>query len=164
MPSLEGGHQLSAFGILTPASGLSFPKERVLPEEIRIDRVLGSSFVCRHDCTPWTIKVFTRLASHGVHLDSRTSNWGLHVCFGAESDSIPFLPSELQDIAVSSYAMRPFYCVPVADMMPMEMQYRDTNDLNHYTGTGLHATRNTSTILCKLGASEIDMSLSLFRF
>jgi len=55
---------LSAFGILTPASGFSFPKERVLPEEVRIDRVLGSSFVCRHDCTAWTIKVFTRLASY----------------------------------------------------------------------------------------------------
>jgi hypothetical protein len=36
-------------------------EERVLPEEVRIDRVLGSSFVCRHDCTPWTIKVLTRL-------------------------------------------------------------------------------------------------------
>jgi len=35
---------LSAFGIMTPASGFSFPKERVLPEEVRIDRVLGSSF------------------------------------------------------------------------------------------------------------------------
>ncbi|ETO66221.1 hypothetical protein F444_16534, partial [Phytophthora nicotianae P1976] len=60
----------------------------------------------------------------------------LFVCFGDESDSVPFNLNELQDLAVRSYALRPCHRAPVADVMGPEMRQRHLVALNNFTGSG----------------------------
>ncbi|KUF79213.1 hypothetical protein AM587_10001168 [Phytophthora nicotianae] len=82
----------------------------------------------------------------------------LFVCFGDESDSVPFNPNELQDLAVPSYALRPCHRAPVADVMGAEMRQRHLVALNNFTGSGSRASRNSSSILRKIDAPDIDES------
>ncbi|ETN14854.1 hypothetical protein PPTG_22021 [Phytophthora nicotianae INRA-310] len=82
----------------------------------------------------------------------------LFVCFGDESDSVPFNPNELQDLAVPSYALRPCHRAPVADVMGAEMRQRYLVALNNFAGSGSRASRNSSSILRKIDAPDIDES------
>ncbi|OWZ10482.1 LOW QUALITY PROTEIN: Cleavage induced protein [Phytophthora megakarya] len=80
----------------------------------------------------------------------------LSVCFGDESDIIQFNPSEVQDVAIPSYALRPCHGASLADVMPAEMRQRHTSALDHFKGLGARATRNSATILRKLDAPVVD--------
>ncbi|OWZ00047.1 hypothetical protein PHMEG_00028848 [Phytophthora megakarya] len=82
----------------------------------------------------------------------------LFVCFGEESSTWVFNSLELQDLTIPSYALRPCYNVPVADLMPAEMRQRHSDAFDHFSGSGLRATRNSATILRRLSAPELDES------
>ncbi|KAG2925779.1 hypothetical protein PC116_g18542 [Phytophthora cactorum] len=85
----------------------------------------------------------------------------LFVCFGDESTSWTFNPTEVQDLAVPSYGLRPCFPVPVVDVMPTEMRQRHSDALTHFTSSGSRATRNSSAILRRLSAPKVDESQSV---
>ncbi|KAE8902439.1 hypothetical protein PF005_g23199 [Phytophthora fragariae] len=111
------------------------------------------SCVCVARLLPGSAKVW----SYGVVTDYTWNGRGLlHVCFGADSSSIEFNTSELQVLPLPVYALRPCAGVPVLTLMGAEMRSRHGAVLDHFNGTGCRASRNSASILRKVGVAPVD--------
>ncbi|KAE8966835.1 hypothetical protein PR002_g28247 [Phytophthora rubi] len=110
------------------------------------------SYVCVARLHPGSAKVW----SYGVVTDYTWNGRGLvHVCFGADSSSIEFNTSELQVLPLPVYTLRRCAGVPVLTLMGAEMRSRHGAVLDHFNGTGCRASRNSTSILRKVGAAPV---------
>ena len=78
------------------------------------------------------------------------------VTFPDGDDVIDFKESRMQDLEVETYAMRPCHGVTTAELMVQEMKARHKIVHDLFGGQGKGATRNSSTILRKVGMPPID--------
>ncbi|KAJ8563900.1 hypothetical protein ON010_g7447 [Phytophthora cinnamomi] len=142
----------------------SCPRTDVQGQTVRsVEAASGiGTYVGNCGCVARLLPGSAKVRSYGVVTDY---TWNrppeqsiLHVCFGADTSSIDFNTSELQVFPFPVYAMRRCASIPALTLLGAEMRRRHEAIPDHFNGTGCRASRNSASILRKVGSIQVDES------